>query len=440
MKLIIIESPGKIHSYKKALGSGYEVHASYGHCVDLPPKKLSVDIKNNFQTNFEVLPDKKDVIKGLKEKAKKATEVYLMSDPDREGEAIAKNIYDQIKSVTKAPIHRAVTHEITKKGIDDALKNLTCIDENKYNAYLARRILDRLAGYKTSFLVKQSTGGASAGRVQSAILRILVDREKEIQIFVPEEYWTLTAYLLSQKKEAFIATLVDTVKVNDEKTASKIYESVYKSIPTVFSVERKEVNVNPQPPFTTLPMGATASTIFGWNIDKTMKVAQNLYEAAHITYHRTDSPALSADALSAIRHLIGSTYGGDYLPSKPNFYAAKKGAQEAHEACRPTDVSAHLNLQGDEAKLYGLIWKRAIASQMNSGRDEKLKVITKIAEYDFVSRGSRVLFDGYRKCWSYGAGQDVLLPELKNGETCSWDTSKHTTQEFQEGDQSWSES
>jgi DNA topoisomerase-1 len=416
MKLIVIEAPKKVNSFKKHLGSGYQIVPTYGHCVDLPEKKLSVNIRKNFEPTFEVKPDSKEVVKTLRSQAKKATDIYLMTDEDREGEAIAWHVYEQIKDQTKANIYRATTNQITKKGIQDALASPGQIDMRKVDAYKARRILDRLCGYKTSYLTQQATGGRSAGRVQSAVLRVIVDRENEIINFVPEEYWVLTAYLLTKKGEQYTAVLTDKIKVPNESEATRIYDEVLKGQPFIKSVEIKEVNVNPYAPFTTLPMMASASTVLGWGAEKTMKVAQSLYEGGHITYHRTDSPFMAQEAVGSIRDFICHEYGQDYLPAHAFVYAAKQGAQEAHECCRPTDVTITPSLGGDERKLYQLIWKRAVASQMSPGRDRRMKVITDISKYDFISTGRKVLFDGFRKVWTYVSTEDALLPDLKKNE------------------------
>lgn len=422
MKLIIIESPNKIHSFREALGKEYEIIASKGHVLDLPPKKFSVDIKKDFQPTFEVIEGKENILEDIRQKAKKADVVYIMSDGDTEGAGLGRNIYNEIKDSTKAIIFRAETNEITKKGILEGIKNAYPIEQNqnKYNAYLTRRILDRVAGYKGSWPVQSATGGKSAGRVQSAILRVLVDREKEIVHFVPEEYWILTAHLLNSKKESFFGTL-ESPKIKNQLEAEKIYNLVKVGSPVISDIEKKEIDVRAYAPFTTLPLIASASSVYGWGAEKTMKIAQHLFENSMITYHRSDCTTISADALSSVRSFISTTYGEKYLPQKANYYASKKGAQEAHEAIRPTNVeNQHPPIAGDELKLYTLIWKRFVASQMNPGRDEKIKVITKIANYDFISRGSRILFDGFRKVWDYGNNEDVLLPELHKGEKCTF--------------------
>lgn len=416
--LIIVESPSKIHSYKKVLGNEYDIMASVGHCVDLPEKELGIDIKNDFSPTFVVKADHASVVNQLKSAAKKAEKIFLMTDEDREGEAIAWHLANQFDG-SKAQILRATTNEITAKGITKALSSPGQLDNRKIDAYLARRLLDRLCGYKTSFLTQSATGGRSAGRVQSAILRIIVDRELEILHFVPVEYWVLTAYLLSSKGEAYTGVLTDKIAVHNEAEATKIYNAVIKGNPQVMSVESKLIAANPYPPFTTLPMIAAANTILGFPAQKTMKVAQSLYEAGHITYMRTDSPFMAAEAVQAVRSHIGNAYGNKYLPPAPRVYTAKKGAQEAHECCRPTNFSAHPSLDDDENKLYEMIWRRAVASQMTSGQDERTKIITQIAGYDFHTNGSVVVFDGHRHCWTYTHSKDVVLPKLFEGEKCT---------------------
>ena len=415
--VIIIEAPGKVSKFKKAVGKGWEVHPTVGHCVDLPVKKLGVDIKKDFEPTWEVKDDSEATIKTIQKACKNADNVYLMTDEDREGEAIAWHIYERIKGDCKGQIHRATTNAITKAGIDKALANPGSLNYQKINAYLARRLLDRLCGYKTSFLTQQATGGRSAGRVQSAVLRIIVDREKEILAFIPEEYWVLTAHLLTKKGEKYTGVLTEKIKVPNETEATKIYDACMKATPKIASVESKEVNINPYAPFTTLPMVSTAASVFGWPAEKTMSVAQALYTAGYITYHRTDSPFMDPAAVTEIRDFVGHKYGSDYQPTKAYVYAAKAGAQEAHECCRPTNIlETPSGLDADQKKLYGMIWKRAIASQMTPAKDRRIKVITDIAGYDFVTNGKVELFDGFRKVWTYSSAEDVVLPELKKGE------------------------
>ncbi len=419
-KLVIIEAPGKIKKFRKALGPEYSVMATVGHCVDLPEKSLAINIKKKFEPTWEVKDGKQSVIKDLKVAAKKADTIYMMTDEDRDGEAIAWHVAEQIKGSTKAKILRATTNEITTSGIKKAIDNPTDIDTNKINAYLCRRLLDRLCGYKTSYLTYQATGGRSAGRVQSVILRIISDREKEIIHFIPEEFWVLTAHLLNSKSKPYEARLNEKIKVPNEKMATEIYDKVIKGSPVVIQVDVKQVNVKPFAPFTTIPMQGTAATVLGWSASRTMKTAQTLYEAGHITYMRTDSPVMATEAVTMVRAFIEHSHGPQYLPAKPPFYSAKKGAQEAHECCRVTEIYAQPHLSGDEHQLYQMIWKRTISSQMTPGIDERMKVVTDISGYDFISNGNRVIFDGFRKVWDMGKGKDKLLPELHKGEKCTF--------------------
>ncbi len=417
--LVIVESPKKTGTYKKVLGSDYNVLATYGHCVDLPEKKLGINIKKGFTPTWEVKEDKSSVLAALKRAAKTASEIYLMTDCDREGEAIAWHIYDQIKDTTKASVYRATTNEITKKGILSAISNRGQIDEQKINAYLARRLLDRLCGYKTSYLTHQATGGRSAGRVQSAILRIIVEREKEIEAFRPEEYWVLTGNFITPRGDAYEGVLTDKIKISNEETATKIYNEIIGGSPVVESVESKEVNINPFSPFTTSLMIQSASTILGWNAKKIMKVAQSLYENGHITYMRTDSSFIAEEAIDQIREYIDDSYGQSYLPSSPRFFKSRKGAQEAHECCRAVNISATPHLQGEECSLYEMIWKRTVSCQMKPGIDRRTKAITKVAGYDFHSHGNVIIFDGFRRVWTYGKSLGSLLPRIEKGDKCT---------------------
>ncbi len=427
--LIIIESPKKAKVYNKALGPDYEVVSSYGHCIDLPIKKLGINIKKDFDATFEIMEDKINVVQTIRQKAKKAKSIYLMPDPDREGEAIAWHISNEIKNHTKAKIYRATANEMTATAIVQAVNNPTEIDMHMIDAYLCRRLLDRLCGYKTSYLTQQATGGKSAGRVQSAVLRIIVEREKEIIAFVPEEYWIITAFFISSKGDPYVGVLDSKVKVRNEKQATKIYDAVRSGSYSIKSVDRKQVDANPFAPFTTSALIQAGSSIFNWGSKKTMKTAQSLYESGHITYMRTDSPMIANVALNEIREYIGHEHGDDYLPKVARQYSAKKGAQEGHECCRPTDIHVADPSGGDdEKKLYKMIWKRVVSSQMNPGRDEQIRVVTKVAtsdkDYDFVSAGKTRLFDGYRKVWNYSNKEDVLLPTLKQGEKCTLENLK----------------
>lgn len=419
--VVILESPGKIKKIKSYLGSQYDVIASFGHCIDLPAKGLSVNIKNGFEPTFAVNEDKKDIMSSIKKTCKKSKAIYLMMDPDREGAGIARNIYEEIKNIG-VPVYRSTSNEISQSKIKEAIANAVQISEEQtiYDAYVCRRILDRLAGYKTSFLTQQATGGRSAGRVQSAMLRIISEREKEIINFVPEEYWVLTGTFQTDKSDLYPGTLDEKVKVPDEKTALQIENKVSKGSPVVSFVESKEASGSPYAPFTTSTLIQSASSFLGWPAYKTMKVAQGLYETGDITYMRTDSPSMAKEAVSEIRSFIGHSYGDIYLNSSVCVYKSKKGSQEGHECCRPTDFSKQPALgAGDTQKLYGMIWKRAVACQMSKSKDMRTKVVTTVGGYDFITRGNLRLFDGFKKVWDYTKADDVLLPKLKQGEKVS---------------------
>jgi len=423
--LVVVESPGKIKAIKSYLGSDFEVIASFGHVADLPAKGINVDIKKDFKPTYAVNPDKKDVVKKIKAQAKKAKTVFLMMDSDREGSGIARHIANYLPQGTV--VRRVKSNSITKTAVQQAIENATemSVDEDMFFSYEARRILDRLCGYRTSFLTQMATGGKSAGRVQSVALRILAEREKEIKNFVPQEYWEMTASLLSPAKEPFSATLDKKVKVKNETQAREIYEKVRKGTPVVKSIESKIVQIKPYPPFITQSMISAAKTNFGWSNDKTMKTAQDLYEGCgkgngYITYHRSDSYTIDGGTLTAIRDHIFTTLGNSYLPEKPNFYKNKKSAQAAHTGILPTNVFTNTVESGDHQKLYEMIWKRTLASQSVPSEEKRVKVIVDIAKYDFIANGSLVLFDGWKKIYDYIHSEDVLLPDLKKKDVCQW--------------------
>ena len=417
--MIIIESPGKIKKYQHVLGSGYEIISSFGHCIDLPKKNISVNIKKDFEPSFEIIPGKEEHLQKIVKAAKQAKSVALMADSDREGEGLSYLLYEHIKHI-KVPICRSTTNEITEKGIKNALANPREIDMNKVDAFLCRRILDRLCGYKYSFLTQQATGGKSAGRVQSAVLRIIVDRELEILNFKPEKYWVFTATFAKTPGEKYVGVYTtETDAKFTEVWAESASKTISSSSPFISEVEVKQSAVNPYAPFTTLPLIASASTLFGWNAKKTMSVAQNLYQSGYISYMRSDSTFLSEQAIKSLRECVGTKYGAKYLTPAPKQYTSKKGAQEAHEAIRPTEPSNIPHLTGDEQKLYDMIWKRAVSCQMNAGQDERTKIVTNAGGYEFISRGNVILFDGFRKCWDYGKNESVFLPSLAKDDKCT---------------------
>lgn len=390
-KLIIVESPAKIKTLQKFLGSGYTFESSVGHIRDLPAKGFGIDVENDFEPEYVTLADKKDVIAKLKKAAKNADEVILSPDPDREGEAIAWHIAEILPKNTK--LKRVTFNAITKDAVLEALKHPRKINHALVDAQQARRLLDRIVGYKISPILMRRVqgardGGLSAGRVQSVALKLVVDREKEIEAFNPIEYWNIGAQLKIQKeKTAFWANLytVNGLRVDktdqegkevftipNKKTADEIVGKLNKATYKVTKVEKKEKKRNPVPPFITSTIQQEASRHFGFSAARTMNIAQGLYEEGLITYMRTDSLRVEPEAINAARNFAKREYGNDYIPEKPNFYASKsKGkAQDAHEAIRPTNMDLiPENLKNthsiDQFKLYLLIWRRFIASQMN---------------------------------------------------------------------------
>jgi len=415
--LVILESPGKVKKVKSYLGSQFEVIASYGHIADLPAKGLNVDVKDNFKPTFKITSDKKDVVKNIKSKAKEADIVYLMMDPDREGSGIARNIAEQLPKSTN--IKRATTNSITSNGVKKAIEDAGEIDTALVDAYEARRILDRLAGYSTSFITQQATGGRSAGRVQSAALRILSEREKEIINFIPQEYWDIKVLLERENKNSVWAYLKkpDKLEVKNKEAADKICDDLKTNTIKVKKYETKEVPVKAYAPFTTSTLYQACAAILGWNSNKTAQVAQKLYETGEITYIRTDSTFIVPEFISSIRSAISDKYGSDYVPTSVNTFSNKKSAQEAHEAIRVTDLSLERSsLGGDENRLYEVIWKKTVSSQMAPARQLRGSVEFECKKYILAANGSKVIFDGWRKVWTYGKSEDTEIPEFVVGE------------------------
>ena len=415
--LVIIEAPKKAAKIKSVLGGDYDVYATKGHFRDLPEDGLNIDIDNNFEPTYKIDTEKKELISDLIDRAKKSDMVYLMTDPDREGEAIAWHFAEVLPKGVK--YRRVSTQSITKDAIKKAIVDARDIDYDLVKAQKARRLLDRIAGYKTSFLVKRGAGGTSAGRVQSAVLRILAEREKEIQAFVPEEYWPISVELLTKDKKRIFASIKtpDQKDIKNEAEAKKIVEVLKKGPAIVSKFEKKEVATRAQAPFTTSSMYQAAS-LFGWKSDKTASVAQKLYEAGVITYHRTDATFLAPEFIGSARGLLENDYEKVYLPAKPNYYGSAKGAQEAHEACRVTDLSTREYTSGDsdEAKLYKMIWKRSLACQMTDMKKLAISADFKVEKYGLGASGSKLIFDGWRKVWDYGEVTDTELPELAVGD------------------------
>lgn len=414
--LVIIESPGKRKSISSYLGKDYKVIATYGHIRDLPDKKMGIDIRKDFEPTYEVYPDKKDLIKSMVKDAQNSDIVYIMTDLDREGEGIAKHIADVLPENTT--VKRAKSNAIKKQAILDAIENSGDIDFALVDSYECRRLLDRLVGYKCSYVTKQATGGSSAGRVQSAALRILAEREKEIRNFVPEEYWPIEVELLTEKDEKVLASIKkpDKMEIKNGEQAQKICDNLKNNKVNVSKYEVKEVDVKPYAPFTTSTLYQAAASILGWNSKKTAQVAQRLYENSLCTYIRSDSVYIVPEVVSEIREMVDRDYGNNYLPKSPNVFSSKKNAQEAHEAIRATDINVKTTSGTDDNKLYKIIWKRTVSSQMSPMKQRRISSEFQCKDYILSASGSKVLFEGWRKVWDYGELSDQELPEMKVGD------------------------
>lgn len=417
MKLLIVESPSKAKTIEKYLDGAFTVKASVGHIRDLPKSnKKTIDIEGGFIPHYEISPGKEKVVSEIKSLCKKADEVLLATDPDREGEAIAWHIKEAVG--LKNP-KRVCFYEITKEAIKEAIQNPREIDENLRKAQEARRVLDRLVGYDLSGLIwKKVRYGLSAGRVQSPALRIIMEREREIRAFKPEQFWVLEADVKVKTGEQITLSCED--EPRDIKVVEKILELGNKESWTVKSVTETEAKRSPRAPFTTSTLQQTASTRLGYAPSKTMSIAQKLYEAGLITYMRTDSTNLSETALGQIAGVVNKKYGANYADRK--VYATKsKNAQEAHEAIRPTHAENEIEGYTDEQKrLYRLIWQRAVSSQMADAKILRTKIVAKIGDGKetpgFSANGSRTLFDGWLKADPEARGEDVELPKVAEGE------------------------
>jgi len=476
MNLVIVESPTKARTIGRFLGKDYEIKASMGHVIDLPKSKLGVDVDGSFEPQFELVEDKKKIIAELKSAAKDADSIILATDPDREGEAIASHIAELLTidgrklkvgvedrklkidskkinpqaSTFKVPsstvdhlpsIVRIIFHEITEEAIDEALKNPRGIDRNLVDAQTARRVLDRLVGYKLSPLLwKKVRRGLSAGRVQSVALRLIVEREREIEKFGKEKYWTIEVFLSRQPKED--STEFELIEINGEKIEIQksfdLYDGQYKITKTSIASEKKalalaqdlktktfavadvlqkETKRSPTPPYTTSTLQQDAGRRLFMNGKRTMSLAQKLYEEGYITYHRTDSVAISSSAMFAIINFVKKEFGEKYAPDKPRFYKTKqKLAQEAHEAIRPTGLNTqpstvNSQLGRDYGRLYELIWRRAVASQMSDAIIESITVLVDALPYKLKANGSVLVFDGFLKVNPLGLA-DNRLPQF----------------------------
>jgi len=444
--LVIVESPAKAKTIKKYLGKDFDVQASFGHIVDLPRSKLGVDVEHDFEPKYAVISDKKKYLAQLKKAAKGVDNVYLASDPDREGEAIAWHVVNELNINDKA--HRVLFHEITEKAVKEAIEHPLRLSRDKFEAQQARRILDRLVGYQVSPLLwKKVRKGLSAGRVQSVALRLVVDREREIEAFNPVEYWSVETLLEKSAGESyapFEAHLAKyegkRVELKNKDDADRILSSLDGAAYRVVSVERKEMSRKALPPFITSTLQREASTKLNFPVKKTMALAQKLYEGMElgdegpvglITYMRTDSFRVSEHAITEVRDFILSNFGERYLPKKPNLYKTKKGAQDAHEAIRPTSLSfgpesVKKFLSKDEFMLYKLIWARFLASQMTPVIYDQTAVNIGAGKCVFRATGSVVKFDGFTAAYMESkeeedeakdkAGSGELPPLVKDEE------------------------
>lgn len=418
-KLLIVESPSKAKTIEKYLDGEYTVRASVGHIRDLPKSnKNAIDIENGFIPNYEISSGKEKVVSELRMLAEKASEIMLATDPDREGEAISwhlKTILDENKKI-KAPIKRIAFYEITRDAVLESLKKPRDIDNDLVKAQEARRVLDRLVGYDLSGIIwKKVRYGLSAGRVQSPALRIIMEREREIRAFIPEKYWTIEGFFDLNKSKIKLSC---TEEPREQEIVDKIMSLGQKENWIITDLKSSEQKRQPRPPFTTSTLQQTASTRLGYSPSRTMQTAQKLYEAGFITYMRTDSTNLSAQAQNQIISFIEKEYGKDY--AEKHFYKTKsKNAQEAHEAIRPTHVeNTTAGLTEEHKKLYKLIWERTVSSQMTDAKLLKTKIIANVTSGDipdFTVNGSKILFPGWLACDSDARGDDVILPEVKKG-------------------------
>ena len=443
--LVIVESPTKAKTITKFLGEDFEIIASMGHIMDLPKSKISIDIENDFKPDYQQMPDKKKIISQLKTAGRSAENIILATDPDREGEAIAAHVKDVLNGKDKK-FSRIVFHEITKEAIEEALKSPREVDENLVDAQTARRVLDRLVGYKLSPILWQKVRrGLSAGRVQSVALRLIVEREKEIGKFKQEKYYTLHAVLGKESK----STEFELIEINNEKIEKSesfnLYAGDYKISKTVIDTKEKADNIigelnkenftvsdvikkqakrSSGPAFTTSTLQQDASRRFGFSGKRTMSLAQKLYEEGYITYHRTDSVFMSMQAVNAIRSFTEKTFGKKYIPDSPKFYKTKsKVAQEAHEAIRPSKFEVGPekvaeDLGKDYTKIYEAIWNRAVASQMADALVEQTTILVEDGgkKYKLKANGSVLVFDGFLKIYPQGL-IDNLLPDFNSGDS-----------------------
>ncbi|WP_238915509.1 type I DNA topoisomerase [Clostridium sp. YIM B02555] len=450
-KLVIVESPAKAKTIGKYLGKNYTVEASMGHVRDLPKSTLGVDIENNYTPKYITIRGKGELIDKLRKAAKKADKVYLATDPDREGEAISWHLANILK-ISDDDTCRIVFNEVTKSAVKASIKEARKIDLDLVDAQQARRVLDRLVGYEISpILWKNVKWGLSAGRVQSAALKLICDREKEINDFIPKEYWSIDCTLKKEKKKFPVRLSTykgKKIEIEKEDIANDILKELKTGDFIVQSIKKGKKSRNPLPPFTTSTLQQDANRKLNFMTKRTMSIAQGLYEGVEvkgygtvglITYMRTDSVRISEEAQERAKEYIGSTYGKEYLPNSPRIYKGKKNIQDAHEAIRPTYVEitpevAKENLTAEQYKLYSLIWNRFVASQMASCELNTNSIDILNGDYKFKASGSIISFDGFMKIYEYSNEDDensVMLPELEENEKLKVDSlegTQHFTQ------------
>jgi len=438
--LVIVESPAKAKTINKFLGSGYIVKPTGGHIVDLPEDVFGIDIEDDFRPSYTVIKGKQKILSDLKKSAKQADAVLLATDPDREGEAIAWHVMREIVDKDQ-PAYRVLINQITRDAVIKAVENKGVLDEKKVDAQQARRILDRLVGYKVSPILWSAIyKGLSAGRVQSVALRLIVERDAEIEAFVPEEYWKIAARLLTGKKELFEAKVLkkdgELLAIKNEDEANGIVSDLSGRDFRVADISTRKTKRNPSPPFITSTMQQEAAAKLYFNVSRTMSVAQALYEGVDlddgttglITYMRTDSTRIAPEAVAEVRSYIGDTWGDGHVPKKPNFYRTKKSAQDAHEAIRPATMAlppekVKKHLTADQFKLYQLIWNRFIASQMKPAEYNVVTVDITAGPYDLKATASQVTYRGFLAVYEEAKREDAEnnqelseLPKLSKGD------------------------
>lgn len=436
--LVIVESPSKAKTINKYLGKDYIISSSMGHIIDLPKSRLAIDIDNNFNPEYITIRGKAKILNDLKKKAKTAKMVLLATDPDREGEAISWHLHNSL-SKNCQNIKRIEFNEITESAIKEAVKHPRDINIELVNAQQARRVLDRIVGYFISpILWRKVKKGLSAGRVQSVALKVICEREKEIDAFVPEEYWDISADLKAGNaamNAALYAKNGEKIRITSKEAADKTKADLEKAKYIVESVSTKDRKRNPLPPYITSKLQQDAANRLGFTSSKTMMVAQQLYEGIPlgtegpvglITYMRTDSLRISETAINAVRQFISDKYSSEYLPASPNQYQNKKGAQDAHEAIRPSDVLRDPEkikefLTKDQYKLYSLIWKRFVSSQMTPEKSELISAVIKADEYELRASASKTIFDGFTVLEKEEKSKKNTLPKISEGDILALD-------------------